>query len=119
MIDSVLVLGWDRAIPGREGDALELFTQVTGWLAKQQQAGGIASFEPVILSAHGGDLNGLIIIRGERTKIDALRANDEFLTLQTRATLYLKSFGAIPGWTGDGHNQQMQRWGKTLQTLKK
>jgi len=71
--DSALFVGWKLPVVGREADALELFGSFVGFLTKQETAGTIDSFEPCLLSPHGGDLDGFILGRGERSKLSALR----------------------------------------------
>lgn len=48
-------MGWDRSIAGREAQAAQLFQEVVQYLGGLQQVGTIQSFEPVLLSPHGGD----------------------------------------------------------------
>ena len=50
-----------------------------------QSEGKIESFEPVILSAHGGDLNGFIMIKGDAEKLAKVRADDVFGDLAIEA----------------------------------
>ncbi len=55
MADRVLFIGWNRAVVGREQQAMQLFQKVVEFYGKLQADGRIESFEPVLLSAHGGD----------------------------------------------------------------
>ncbi|HSR30912.1 MAG TPA: hypothetical protein VLY63_10130, partial [Anaerolineae bacterium] len=70
---NVVFVGWDRAVPGRETASLELFQEFHVYLGGLQGQGTIDSFETVLLAAHGGDLNGFVLIRGEQGKLDAMQ----------------------------------------------
>src|SRR5437660_995937 len=108
--DRVLFIGWNRPIPGREKVASELFNSVIAYLGKQQAAGANASFEPVILTAHGGDMNGFVLVRGTFDKLSTLSNQDEYLTLVTACAVNVENFGTIIGFGGEGVMKQMERW---------
>ena len=114
MSTNVLFVGWDRAVPGREAAASEHFAEVMQWFGGLQQAGKIDSFEPVLLNAHGGDLNGFVLVRGEAAQLNALSANEEWLDHMTRATMNLDGFGVVWGAIGEGIAAQMARWNKFI-----
>ena len=90
MSSNVIFFGWNRSIPGREQMSAEHFQEFLGYLGGLQQAGAIDSFEPVLLSPHGGDLNGFFLIRGDNEALNALQASDEWLTHQTRGGQHLE-----------------------------
>ncbi|MGE5602340.1 MAG: hypothetical protein ACM30E_04790 [Nitrososphaerales archaeon] len=112
MAANVVVSGWDRPVPGREGKAIELFQEYMQYLGGLQQAGTIQSFEAVLLDLHGGDLNGFTMIRGDPAKLDALLSSDEWATFMTRAGLLLEGFGQIRGVSGDLLAKQMGLYAK-------
>jgi hypothetical protein len=112
--DSVLFIGWNRPIAGREKAALDLFTYSMGYWNDLKSSGQIASFEPVLLAAHGGGLNGFIVIKGEQAKLDAVRNSDKFLDLITKVSINVDNVGVIPGWSGELLMNQMQRYGNLL-----
>ena len=111
---NLIFMGWDRAIPGREPLAGQLFQEVLQFLAGQQQAGKIDSFEPVLLSPHGGDLNGFILIRGDSANLDALQATPEWQQYVTRGGLLLEGSGQVRGATGDLVMQWMAVWTQSM-----
>jgi hypothetical protein len=114
MANACLVVGWNRAIPGREGPAMELFQSSLAYYGKLQAAGTIESFEPVIMSMHGGDMNGFILLRGDSQKLATLRVSHDFVDLEIQAGLCLEGVGVIPGFIGEGLQSVMQTWGKHL-----
>jgi hypothetical protein len=110
MADHVLFIGWNRAVAGREARAVELFNMLNAMLHRHQTQGHIESFEPILLSVHGGDLNGFVIIRGDKSKLATLRASNEFIDLITQCAMHIEGFGVIDGFTGEGVRVQMGRF---------
>jgi hypothetical protein len=112
--DTVLFIGWNRAVAGREKTCVELFGTTMKYWAKQKEAGNIESYEPVVLSAHGGDLNGFVLVRGEQAQLSKVRASEEFADLITQLNINAEGVGAIHGWTGEGVAKMMTRYQKNL-----
>ena len=101
MATGALVIGWGPAVRGREHKALQVFNEAIQFYTRLQQQGTIESFEPVALEPHGGDLNGFLLIRGDREKLNALRISEEFLRLSNRAALIVDNFGVITAFIGE------------------
>lgn len=114
MSSNVIFMGWNRPTPGREALSAELFQETLQYLGGLQQAGTIQSFQPVLLAAHGGDLNGFILIQGDSAQLDALASSDEWFGQVTRAGLRLDGFGVIRGATGDLLMEWMARWSSSI-----
>ena len=112
MADRILVAGWDMPVPGREKQAWALFGKTVEFYTKQQQDGKIENFEPIILSRHGGDLNGFILVRGNADQIDQLRRDDTYLDITIEAGYCLTAFGVVDGYTGEGTMNILSRWTK-------
>jgi hypothetical protein len=110
MSDNVIFFGWNRSIPGREQMSGTEFQSFTAYLVGLQQEGAIASFEVVLLSPHGGDLNGFFLIRGGADQLDALQASEAWMGYLTRAGLHLEGAGEIRGVTGNMVVEWMSRW---------
>jgi hypothetical protein len=116
MSTNVIFMGWNRPIPGREALSAELFRGTLEFLGEQQQAGNIESFQPVLLSPHGGDLNGFILIQGEGSKLAALVATEEWDMSVTRGGLLLEGLGIVRGATGELLQEWMARWAAAIPT---
>ena len=101
MATSALVIGFGTVVRGREQKALQVFSEAIQYYARLQQQGTIESFEPVALDYHGGELQGFILIRGDREKLNALRTSEEFLHLNVRAGLIVDNFGVITAFIGE------------------
>ena len=114
MADRVLFIGWNRPVVGREQQAMELFQKVVEFYGKLQADGRIESFEPVILAAHGGDLNGFFLLKGEAGKLAELREDDAFVQIVMEAGYCLNGFGVVPGYIGEGLTDVISRWSKLL-----
>jgi hypothetical protein len=114
MSREVIFMGWDRPATGRERLSGDLFQEVLEYLGRLQGAGKIDSFETVLLGPHGGDLNGFMLLRGDRDQLNALQASEEWQTYLTRGGIYLEGFGAVRGVTGEGVMEWMALWTEVM-----
>ncbi len=110
MADAVLFMGWNRPVAGREAQANALFKESLGQLATWQKEGRIESFEPVVLSAHGGDLNGFVLVRGDARKLAELRLDERYIDMMIKGNMLLIGWGSIPGFVGQGLERMMARY---------
>jgi len=113
MTTGALVIGWGPPVRGRELKALQVFNESIQFYTRLQQQGTIESFEPVALEPHGGDLNGFLILRGDREKLNALRTSEEFLHLTNRAVQIVDNMGVITAFIGE----ELQRQFADFETL--
>jgi hypothetical protein len=100
MKDAALFIGWGGAYPGREHQAIETFKLFVAGLTELQESGEIESFEPVLLAPHGGELQGFVLVYGEREKLAALPERPELHELQARAGIEHGKLSIIPAITG-------------------
>lgn len=100
MADAAIFVGWGATIEGREAKALAVFGESMAYYGSLQQTGTIESFEPVILTPHGGDLAGFVLLRGEAGKLAALKQTPEFQRQTTRAQLIVHGLGVIDAAIG-------------------
>jgi len=107
---NAILFGWNRSIPGREKVSAQHFEEFVKYLGGLQQKGAIQSFDVVFLDAHGGDLNGFFLIKGDSTKLDVLVGTTEWITHITRAELHLDGSGVVRGITGDEIMGRMALW---------
>ena len=101
MASAALVIGWGQVVRGRERQALQVLQEALQYYGRLQQQGEVESFEPVVLEAHGGDLAGFLIVRGERETLNRSRYSEEFLRLNARALQVVDNFGVIAGFIGE------------------
>jgi hypothetical protein len=111
MANAALFFGWNDPKTGRESQTMELFQTTMTYWTRQMEAGTIESFEPVIMSRHGGDMNGFILVRGELGKLNEIRQTDEFTDMILKGGLLLNNFGVIDCYIGDRLMDIMAKWG--------
>jgi len=114
-MSNAIVMGWNRPVPGREKQAMELFQSSMAYWQKKKDAGVIESFEAVLMSAHGGDFNGFFLVKGEPEKLDAMSHEKDYVDLLTQIGIALDGFGAIRSFHGNPLMELMQTWGKHIQ----
>ena len=112
MADRILFIGWSRVVAGREQQALQLWQKSMEFYGNLQSNGRIESFEPVLLSSHGGDLNGLIVLRGDADKLAGVREDETFIDITIEADYCLHGLGVVPGWIGEGITDVITRWSR-------
>ncbi|HLL87186.1 MAG TPA: hypothetical protein VK387_07740 [Thermoleophilaceae bacterium] len=95
MAEAGLFLGWGQVVRGREEQALERFNESMQFYARLQDQGRIESFDVALLTPHGGDLQGFILIRGSAEQIDSLRRDEEFERLQQKVDLIVDRLGIV------------------------
>jgi len=110
--DTALFIGWNRPIAGREQQALQLFEASMGYYSGLAADKRIASFEPVLLSAHAGDLNGFVLLRGSAEQIDKVRRDEKFIDIMTEAQYCVDQVGVVDAVIAEGMQPLLQRWAK-------
>jgi hypothetical protein len=96
MADSGLFVGWGSIRTGRTTAANTVFAEALAYWPKLQAAGEITSFETVILGAHGGDLRGFFLLRGDPERLGRLSMSPEFRHLMYRADVVVEGLGVLP-----------------------
>jgi hypothetical protein len=113
MADFGFFTGWSRVNPGMEKNAMELFNSWVGFWGDMKAKGNIESFEPVILGAHGGDLNGFFLVKGDRDKLfDIKWNNDEWMKLHMQSNMALNGYGVVEAYVENGMMDLMKKWGE-------
>jgi hypothetical protein len=110
MATAVLFIGWNRPIAGRENEAWKfVMGEGAETLAKFQKDGYFERMERIALTPHGGTTNGMLLLFGERAKLDELRRTDEFERLSVQMMKLLDGYGVVPGLNGEGLDKAMSR----------
>ena len=110
MASNAIFFGWNRSIPGREKLSGQHFDEFVKYLTGLQQKDAIQGFDVVFLDAHGGDLNGFFLIKGESAKLDALTSSSDWVSHMIRATMHLEGAGHTRSVTGAEVMQRMALW---------
>ena len=101
MAVSGLFIGWGDIRTGRNAAANKVFAEALGYWPTLQAAGEIESFETVILGAHGGDLSGFFLLRGDPERLGRLSMSPDFRRLMYRANVVVEGLGVVPANLGD------------------
>lgn len=108
MANTGMMLAWDRVVPGRDVQAVELWEEIHLYLTRLHAEGRIASHDLVMLGAHGGNLNGFILVRGEKAALAQVRDTREFQTMVVRANKSLLGFAVLRAHLGEDAVRLMQ-----------
>ena len=109
MATAVLFIGWNKPYVGNEEKAYGwVTTEGLGYL-RSVEGQYFERLETIALTAHGGDMNGCIILFGERAKLDELRRTDAFEAFAMQLGRHFDRTGVVPGLNWDGIQEVMQR----------
>jgi hypothetical protein len=114
MADAAILIRWDRVVPGREQQALSLFGQSLEYYGTLQSEGTIESFEPILLEPTGGDLNGIIILRGSANKLSALKREERFVDIMMRAAYLCETLGVNDAYVEGELQARMGKWAQII-----
>ena len=114
MADSALLMRWDRVVPGREQQGLNLFGQALEYYGSLQSAGSIESFEPILLDPTGTKVNGIILIRGSADQLDALRREERFIDIVMQAQYLCADFAVTHGYLEGELQARMGKWAQII-----
>ena len=104
---NALFIGWGAVVRGREKQALQVFQESMEYYGRLQQEGRIEGFDVVLLAPHGGDMNGFVVLRGDRQALEDVRFSDEFERLLVRAASIIDAPGVVPAYTGEALGPQL------------
>jgi hypothetical protein len=107
MADRLLFIGWGESVRGREERGLEVFNESVGFYGRCQQEGRIEEFKVVLLTPHGGGLQGYMELHGTAEQISALREDEEFQRIMVDASLIVDELGLVEGYTNEGIARQI------------
>lgn len=114
MADGVIFIGWDRPVAGREKQAVQLFQKSIAYYSKLKTGGRIENFEAVLLTPHGGDLNGFLLVRGDAKKLAEIEGEDASIQLRLEAHYCLDGFGVVLGTTGERLTNLFSQYSKLI-----
>ncbi|HEY6396570.1 MAG TPA: hypothetical protein VIX82_03845 [Solirubrobacteraceae bacterium] len=107
MAGEALFIGWGAVVRGREKQALQVFQESIEYYGKLQQDARFERFDVLFLGPHGGDLNGFVVLYGERKALADIRFSDEFERLIARAAAIIDSLGVVPAYSGETLGRQV------------
>ena len=111
MATAILFIGWKGPHVGIEEKAYGwLMSEGLGYL-RGEEGKSFERMELIGLTAHGGDMNGAIILFGERARLDELRRTDGFEGFAMNLGTRFDRLGVVPGLNWDGIQAMMKRAG--------
>mgnify|MGYP006294025141 FL=1 len=114
MTDGAIFIGWNRPVPGKEQQAMKLWQDSMEYYEKLRSDGRIESFQPVLLAAHGGNLNGFVLVKGDQKELDKIRREDTFVENTIKGGIYLQDYGVVQGFVGDALVDFFGKWSKAI-----
>ena len=117
MADAGLFVGWGASVRGRERKGLEVFNDALAYYGAKQESGAIESSEVVLLAPHGGDLTGFILVRGSQEQMNALRMEEEFQRINTRADQIVERLGIVDAAVGEGVGEALGIYQEAIDEL--
>ena len=112
MATGSLFVGWGSIIAGREKIAPRVLGQALEYLEKLKSQRAIEDVEVVLLEPHGGELEGFVLIKGERDKLAHLRVQPEFVEVIVGVQLVHTKVGVVGAHSGDGVPSILALWDK-------
>lgn len=117
MAEHGLFIGWGVIRAGREAATDTVFQEALDYWGGLKAAGDIESVELVLLSAHGGDLSGFALLRGDRETLARVRLTPEFTRLTMRIEACLESVGVVDAYVDGGMVKLMGAWREAIGDL--
>jgi hypothetical protein len=112
-----LFIGWGAPHAGRELAAGKVFEEAVAYWQGLKASGEIESLEYVQLNAHGGDLGGFALLRGDPEKLGRLGMAPEFQRLTMRASACLDGVGVVNAVVDAGMGRWMGAWKEAIADL--
>lgn len=100
MSTGTLFVGWGAIIPGREKAAAQVLGGAMHYLERLKAEGTVDAIETVLLEPHAGDLEGFVLVKGEKDALARLRVSEEFVRVIVGVQLVHTRVGVIGAYTG-------------------
>lgn len=110
MATGTLFVGWGSIIPGREKTASRVLGEAMGYLEGLKAGGVIESFDVVLLEPHGGELEGFVLVKGDRQALAQLRVDASFVKIVVGVQLVHAKVGVVGAYSGAEVPSMLQHW---------
>ena len=117
MAKGALFVGWGALIPGREKAAKQVLGEAMQYLHRLEQEGTLDSIEVAALEPHGGELEGFVLVKGEKEALARLRVDDEFVRIIVGVQLVHNKVGVVGAYTGTEMQALFGMWDEQEDTL--
>ena len=116
MAKGALFVGWG-AITGREKGAQNVLGEAMQYLQRLQQEGTLDSIEAVALEPHGGDLQGFVLVKGDKDALAQLRVDEEFVRMIVGVQLVHERVGVVWAYAGTEMQSLFGMWDRQEERL--
>ena len=117
-METGLMIRWGKVIPGREEQALALFTEAVAYYEDLKKAGKLTSYEPFLRrTADFAVEQGFFILKGPVQEIFAIMESDAYKDFTTKGLLLLDHFTVEMLIVGDDVLGQLDRYDKARTAL--
>lgn len=110
MANGTLFVGWGSIIAGREKTASQVLGGAMGYLEELKASGTIESFDVVLLEPHGGELEGFVLVKGDKQKLAQLRVDETFVKVIVGVQLVHSKVGVVGAYSGAEVPAILQLW---------
>ena len=115
MAEAALCTVWGDPIPGREKQALNVYNEAMRYWAGLEQEGKIERFDVTVLAFSGGDLTGLLVVRGTAKQIDSVRRSKEYQQHVARGQLVASHLSVARAYVDEGLAKFMGWYQKVIE----
>ena len=117
MEKGALFVGWGSIITGREKTAAQVLNEAMKYLQTLQNDGKLDALDVVLLEPHGGDLEGFVLVKGDKEFLAKLRVEEEFVKIIVGAQLVHIKVGVVWAYSGREMQSLFQIWGQQEEKL--
>jgi hypothetical protein len=110
MAQGTIFVGWGAIIAGREKVASKVLGEAMSYLEGLKAEGTIDSVDAVLLEPHGGELEGFVLVKGDKAKLAELRVQESFTKVIVAVQLVHSKVGVIGGYSGAEMQSLLQIW---------
>ncbi len=117
MAEYALFVGFGSPRAGKAAGALQNFEESVAFAERLKSGGEIESVEYVLLNAHGGDLTGFFLLKGDPEQLGRLSMSPEFQRLAMRASVCSEGVGIVTAVVDAGVMRTMAAWKEAVADL--
>jgi hypothetical protein len=110
MAKGALFVGWGSIISGREKVAADVLHEAMKYLEQLHREGVIDGADAVLLEPHGGELEGFVLIKGEKDAISRLRVDDVFIHMIVGVQLVHNNVRVVGAYSGAEMDSLLKLW---------
>ncbi len=110
MADRILCLSWGHVVSGRETHSLEVFNEAVTYYGGLRRDGQIEDLDLVLFGVNGGDVDGMMQIRGSHAQLDAMREQERFQRILIDAQMVVEDLRIAEGYLNEGIQEPMTQF---------